>query len=390
MIHLFRILSQRKHAILFCFSCLLLVAVFCTNFPAPFENIVANEKIRPFSVVCDPPEAAPGDTVSVRLYYYDPAGDRPAINWNIALDYGTDLRNNQFTNHIVSLDSMMLPGSAPDSFRFRVPDSVFFYSTQMSELINNKSINSAHLTIAAVDSLLRTAASVGVSTPQLLSLANNFSSKLKLIAKMRSTISLDVTMLLRIRYSDKFKSPEVNKNPVINWMGIVKVPIVNFTEIDSLSSYNPTLQYLYNRSHPDSVRDTVVIDSGYTYFVAADSGENQHQIYRYLSLSDNSEQVDTEQYNYSWFYTNLDYSDGMIMDSLLIFGGGRSGSVRTLLPPVDVAMHRFALYLVVRDSRGGDAGATPGEAFGQANGYFIYTDAYTRNSAHKQTTRRGG
>ena len=389
MNHLLRNSPHLTHAVLLCFDSLLLATVFCTNFPTPFENIVANEKIRPFSVVCDPPEAAPGDTVSVRLYYYDPAGDKPTIHWNIALDYGTDLRNNQFANRIVSLDSMMLSGSTPDSFRFRVPDSVFLYSTQMSELTNNKSINPKHLTIGEVDSTLRTAASARVSTPQLIALADNFSCKLKLIAQMRSTISLDVTMLLRIRYSDKFKSPEVNKNPVIKWIGIVKVPIVNFTEIDSLSSYGASLQYLYNSFHPDSVRDTVIIDSGFTYFVVADSGEGQHQIYQYLSLTDNSMQKDTENYNYSWFYTNLDYSAGMIMDSLLIFGGGRSGSVRAFLPPVDVSMHRFALYLVVRDSRGGDVGATPGEAFRQANGYFIYTDAYTRNSAHKASGGRG-
>jgi hypothetical protein len=362
---------------------LLLAAVSCTNFPTPFENIVADQKLRPLGVVCDPPEASPGDTVAVRLYYYDPPGDTPTVHWTAALDYGTDLRGSSYENHIVSLDSLMLPGGMPDTFRFRVPDSVFFYSTQLSEIVKNPSVNPSRLTVAGVDSLLKTAAQLRLTSPHLVGLADNFSCKIKLRAHMTSTISLDVTMLLRIRYSDKFKSPDVNKNPSLNWIGILKVAKPNFNKLDSLSTYGAQLQYLFNKDHPDSVRDTVTVDSGYTYFVAADSGAGERQIYRYLSLSDNSEHVDTESFNYSWFYSNLDYSCGMIMDSLIMFGQGRAGPVRTLLPPVETGMHRFELSVVVRDGRRSDAGATPGEAFAQANGYFVYTDAYSRNISPK-------
>ncbi len=355
---------------------LFLAVISCTNFPTPFENVVANQKTRPFAVVCDPPEAAPGDTVLVRLYYYDPSGDSPAIHWTISLDYGTDLRGNAFEKHVVNLDGMMLPGSMPDSFRFRVPDSALFYSTQISEIANNPSINPLRLTIAAIDSQLKTSE---VSTPQMIALVDNFSCKLKLRAQMRSSLSLDVTMLLWVRYSSKFKSPDVNKNPSIAWMGIIKVLTANYTTIDSLSASGYSLQYLYNSAHPDSVRDTVTIDSGYTYFVAADSSGNR-QLYTYFSLQDRTMEVDTEGYNYSWFYTNLDYANGMVMDSLLIFGQGRSGPIRELLPPVDTAMHRFALYLTLRDTRRSDPSATPGEAFKETNGYFSYTPSYARNA----------
>lgn len=387
---LFRGAVGRREWIGGCLGGMLLLSVLCTNFPAPFENIVADQKIRPLAVVCDPPEAAPGDTVSVRLYYYDPPGDRPTIRWKLSLDYGTDLRGGEFENHVVNLDSMMLPGSTPDSFRFQVPDSVFFFSTQMSELVSNPKVNPLHYTIAAVDSLLRVAAKAGVSIPQLIDLADYFSCKLKLRAQMRSAISVDVTMLLQIRYSNKLKSPDVNVNPAINWMGILKVPTANYTTIDSLARSGATFQYLYNSALLDSVsvRDTVVIDSGFTYFVAADSGGGHRQIYRYFSLQDNAMDVDTESYNYSWFFTNLDYSSGMIMDSLIMFGQGRAGSIRSLLPPVDTAMHRFELYLVIRDARRSDPNATPGEAFVQANGYFSYTDAYARTAYRKARSGR--
>jgi hypothetical protein len=381
-------MSVRQYCLL---GVILLCAFSCTNFLTPFENVVENQKIRPFAVVCDPPEAAPGDTVSVRLYYYDPPGDLPTIHWLISLNYGTDLNGSEYEKDVVNLDSMMLPGSTPDTFRFKVPDSEFFYSTQIVEMVGNPLTNPLHLTIAAIDSQLRFAAQTGITSPQLIALADNFSCKLKLRAQMRADISLDVTMLLRVRYSDKLKSPNVNKNPTIDWMGIIKVPQANFNNIDSLSTTPYKFQYLYNYAHPDSVNDTVIIDSGCTYFVVADSGgsdsRSPRQIYTYFSTQDNAMIVDTETYNYSWFYTNLDYNAGMVMDSLLLFGEGRSRSMRQLLPPVDTAMHRFTLYLTIRDERRPDAGATPGEAFKSVNGYFSYTAAYAR---HTTRSARGG
>jgi hypothetical protein len=368
-----------------------LALVSCINFPTPFENIVAGEKIRPFAVVCDPPEAAPGDTVSVRLYYYNPLGNAPSIHWNISLDYGVDLRGSEFEKNVVNLDSMMLFGSTPDTFRFRVPDSVLVHSTLISELVRNPSINPFHLTIDAADSMLRAAAMSGASSPLLTALADNFSCKVKLRAQMRASISIDVTMLLRVRYSNKVHSPNVNKNPTLTWMGIIKVPTAKFTDIDSLATSGYTFQYLYNQAHPDSVRDTVTIDSGYRYFAVADTGDSlkgtRPQTYQYLSYADNAMVLDTERYNFSWFFTNLDYASGMVMDSLIMFGQGRSRGVREVLPPVDTAMHRFSLYCTVRDSRPGDAGATPGEAFGLTEGYFAYTPSYARNTARSS---RGG
>ena len=238
------------------------------------------------------------------------------------------------------------------------------------------------MTISAIDALLRTS---NVSTPQIIELADNFSSMLKLRAQMRTAISIDVTMLLRIRYSSRFKSPDVKTNPGIDWIGIMKAPTAKYTSIDSLSISGYTQQYLYNVAHPDSVRDTVTIDSGYTYFVTADSS-GIRRIYTYFSSQTSAFAVDTEGYNYSWFYTNLDYSNGMIMDSLLMFGQGRLGTIRELLPPVDTAMHRFALYVALRTTRRADPTATPGEAFKWANGYFFYTPSYARN-AYRATGR---
>jgi len=371
----------------------LLALVTCTNFPTPLENIVAGQKFRPLAVVCTPPEAAPGDTVQVRFYYYDPPEESPALHWLVSLDYGIDQHNSVYEKQVVDLDSMMLPGGTVESFRFRVPDSVLTQSTQVSELANDRIANPLHLSVLSADSILRAAANLGSVPSQIVALADNFTGRILLRAQVRADISLDVTMPLRIRYSSKLHSPNVEVNPSIKWVGIITVHQADFNRIDSLSTAVWSMQYLLNADHPDSVKDTVRIDSGCSYLAVADTGDYENPqfkrpTYTYFSKIDNATLLDTENYRYQWFFTNIDYANGMIMDSLLMFGSGGSGSMRSLLPPVDTGMHRFQLYCTARSSRPNDAGATPGVAYVTSPGYFAYSDAYARNLVRNGTYRR--
>jgi hypothetical protein len=134
------------------------------------------------------------------------------------------------------------------------------------------------------------------------------------------------------------------------------------------------------------VRDTVGIDSGYSYFVVADSGApgiNAPDTYSYFSVKDNVMKQAVEQYNYNWFYTNEDYREGMVMDSLVMFNGDESRASLLLMPPVDTAMHRCRFYSVVRDFRWEDFSSAAGEAFQYADGYLQYTEAYARSVKSK-------
>jgi hypothetical protein len=374
---------------LFLLSALSLMVTSCTSpFPTPFENIVAGEKLRPFAVVCNPPEAAPGDTVSVSLYYYAPPSETPSIHWVAALDYGIELTNGStYERNTVNLDSMMLPGSTAEHFTFRIPDSVLVHSTQIAVLLTNPNlqpyVNPFNLTAHTIDSTLRALAQAGGPVPALWqAAADNFSTKIKLRAQMRSSIALDVTMPLRVRYTCKLNPANANKNPVIHWMGVIRVPEGSPTDRDSIYLHPYELQYLYRATGTDSLRDTIVVDSGYNYFFAADSGiygtDTAYQKFVSYSTNNLTATPDTENLRNTWFYSNLDFQSGMIMDSLLLFGETRSALGR-MYPPVDTAMHRFQMWLVRRDQRGSDPGATPGEAFATATGYFLYTPAYVRH-----------
>ena len=357
----------------------------CTNFPFRYDNIVKDQKIRPFAMVCEPPEAAPGDTVLVRLYYYKPENQDPSIHWKISLDYGMDLYGQEKENRLADLDSMMLPGGRPDSFAFVVPDSALLYNTQLASLFNNPDYNPTGYSLRALDSLLKVFSAFGGLPPQaafLMPYIDQVACRLKLRAQLRTGITLDVTKQLRVRYSRKFHSPNVNQNPRINWLGILAVPAANVYNFDSTRYYETSFYYLYYPLHPDSVQDTVVVDSGYSYFVVADSGiaaaDTQRQLYSYMT-QDGAVRSEREEYNYEWFYTNQDFQEGMVMDSLILITAlGMDSYAQRLLPPVDTAMHRFTLYTVVRDFRWSDITSSTGADFQQATGYFRYTEAYSR------------
>jgi hypothetical protein len=386
---------ETKSAAWILIAALSILAVSCTSpFPTPFENIVADQKLRPFAVVCNPPEAAPGDTVNVSLYYYAPPAESPSIHWLVSLDYGLEpTTGSEYEKNVVSLDNMMLqPGSTPTSFSFRVPDDVLVNSSQIGLLLTNPNLspylNPFNWSARTINDTLKFAATAGITDSLLWPAADNFSTTLRLRAEMRSSISVDVIMPLRVRYTNRIHPANANKNPVIHWMGIIRVPVEGFGETDSVYDYPHEMLYLYNPAHPDSVRDTIVIDSGYSYFIAADSGiygaDTQFQKYNAYSTNNLSRTLDTESFGYTWFYTNLDYNSGMVMDSLLLLGEGHH-AVGRMYPPVDPAMHRFQVYLVLRDRRCAAFGATTGEAFVTKTGYFSYTEAYKRHAV-----RHGG
>jgi hypothetical protein len=377
----------------------ILALLACTPFPDKYENIVEGQKMRPFGIVCEPPEAAPGDTVTVRLFCYIPPAESPAIHWQVALDYGNDIYGAEYSRRKVSLDSLMLPGGRPDNFQFVVPESALLYSSETSLLLQDTVYNSNRYSVAAIDSILKQAApsreipAAALLPPPLDQMpdlpelvVDNIACRLQVIAQLRAGISLDVTKLLRVRYSRSFNTSNINKNPVINWMGIVAVRRPNLFGPDSIGMFGYTIQYLYYPGHPSSVADTVIIDSGISYFAAADTsgpGDNM-QKYHYFSLKDQVVKIDSEQLSFDWFYTNEDFAEGMVADSLiLLMPRGPVSAMERLLTPVDTAMHRFTLHTMARDVRWNDFLCTTGADFVSASGYFVYTPAYVRNMHHK-------
>jgi len=358
----------------------------CNRAPSSYANI-EESKIRPFAIICEPPEALPGDTVLIHLMAWYPGGIVPSISWSVALDYGVDLYgNNFFEKRIVPLSGPLLVPSSDSlglKFKFIVPKDVIQTSTQLQAAFQNGS-GFDNRSLLATDSLLQ-------YTPPLFlaeshkSKIPSFGTRIKLRAHMETDITIDITKLLTIRYTRKFDSLNANNNPAITWVAIISVKKSGVTNADSIYSYPHTTQYLYNSFHPSLVKDTVDIDEGYSYFIAADSGISLDtttlQNYSYLS-KDGSTKTAPEFYRYQFFYKNLDFNSSMETDSLIVFqeGGGPfgRGPVVNFLPPVDTKMRRFQFFVVVRDQRINDPLMCTGEAFKEVKGVFRYSEAYRK------------
>lgn len=375
--------------ILFAIIGFLALLTACDRLPSRYENIEA-AKIRPMALICEPAEAAPGDSVLVRLQASFP-GAIPPIRWTVALDYGFD----RYGNEVVERDLMPLTEAGVDSMgpyvRFKVPDSVLLHSTQLRDLFLlgyqdslQKILGIPNLTFAQADSLLRSDTGLVALLPaamksQVLLFVNNFASEIKIRGHFESAISLEVTKLLTVRYTRFYDTAAVNQNPKIQWVGIIAVNHKNLTDPDSIFKYpHNDLQYLFNSDNPLLVNDTVIVENNWSYFLAVDSGINGGDRTIQTYSVDPMMPPDTELYDYHWFYKNLDQDGAMNVDSLIVLPDGGDGPVQPVLPPVDTRMHRFTFYSVITDRRTLAPLSSAGEAFLAVTGYFKYTDAYSR------------
>ena len=371
------------------FIVIVVFLVSCSNSLPKFEDIQA-DKTRPIAIIVDPPEAAPGDTVHVRYLGFSPDSATLSMHWTAALDFSlSNYGGTAVESHIISLDSLMLPGGTPSDFYFIIPDSTLLYSTYLKG-ITHAPWDSLHLTLLQADSILKLAVKTAAALPPPLArIADMIGTDIKINVHITAEYPLDVYKYMTVRYTRDLKSDSanVNKNPALHWLAVYDVAKGKVNSFDSVANYPYVVKFLYADSSflklkSVTIEDTIDIDSGHSYFMVADSGINagdtDMQTYSYLSLISGSLQTSQEIYDYQWFYKDLDYRSNMVYDSLILFSGSNAtGNATRFLTPIDTAMHHFEFYCVVRDSRQ-DFEAV-GESEYQVMGYFRYSDAYARN-----------
>lgn len=258
----------------------------CTNSLPKFEDIQA-DKTRPIAmIIIDPPEAAPGDTVHVRYIGFSPDSANLTTHWTVALDYAQgNYGGVAVDGHILDLDIMMLPGSTPTDFYFVVPDSTLLYSTYLKNL-SNAPWNPLHLSISQADSILKTAVKNGITLPpSMANIADMIGTKIKLNVHITAEYSLDVYSFMTVRYTRDLKSDSanVNRNPDLRWIAVYDVAKGKVNSFDSVAKYSYTVKRLFYPQHPDSVWDTIDIDSGHTYFLSGRQ-RNKRRRYRHADV----------------------------------------------------------------------------------------------------------
>ncbi|MBN1128053.1 MAG: hypothetical protein JXA71_03660 [Chitinispirillaceae bacterium] len=441
---------------LFTLAATLLVVGFvahCTQFPTRYERIEP-DALRSIGFTYEPyAEAAPGDTLTVRAYF---GGEKVvSVEWTWSTDhvidgYGTDTVLNITALPVIG-GASRLPDSAEVSFV--IPDSVFFTTRGLSPRVYGaaraalppgmasmpQQEHAAFLAdLMAVDPsnpaafvpfIDRWGAAMGVSTlddqalATILSIGGTLLRAFSAPAVLYATVTSETGKTLKIkgdffiRYNRKLVGTPfsgllpVNRNPAIRWIGVYSVKgkgLVTFNPADPANADKFTLTYLYNELFPDSVRDTIDIDTGHSYFFAADSGNISYTLpagtrvvaslsgsdttWRILDadsviadtsidtyivpVSPDSMVVESETWRYDWQYQNLDLdSVTKPLDSLFMLAGRGGTWIVGALPSLDPTMTHARIWVTVRDFFI-DFNRPTGITIRTCDVHFRYSDAY--------------
>jgi hypothetical protein len=431
----------------------------CTQFSTRYDRI-ESDAIRNIGLVYQPyAEGAPGDTMHIRAYF---AGEKAAsVSWQYSISYINN--GNDTIVNIMDLHPLTISNSLPDSIdiSFIIPDSAFFTTQAISSAIINalkaslpssmgsmtqqnfaaflQDLGNISLTdplaVAGFTQRWATQTDISPTDPGAMDSLTAISAKIVsafsidavVFANVQSTeghalkIKSDFTIRYNRRFANTVLAPvaPINRNPTLRWVGVYKVRNNVHSDFypgnpDYIGKY--TLNYLFNEIYPDSIKDTVVIDTGYTYYVAADSGmmtytlkagdtagtgSNRYVLatdslvsdttrdkYHVISFATHRDTIEMETFYYNWLYQNLAVDSlSKPLDSLMSLpgsnstGGGGMTSIEELQPSRDAAMTHAKIWAVVYDYRLGELNRPAGFAIRGLDIFFKYTNAY--KLAHK-------
>ena len=428
----------------------LLIALLagCTTFPTRYDRIEP-DALRPIGFAYEPyAEGAPGDTIRVRAYF---AGKKVAsVQWQMSYSYVMNDYGEDTVLDVFSLMPLTTESHLPDStiISFIVPDSTFYKTKSISpkalsmirpmlpapmQSMSQQQLAAALEAMAEVNfedpasmaSFLQTwGPTLGITSltagamDTLMMTAGTLLSVFSIPGILYANVTAEGGQTLKVkgnfsvRYNRHFANTPVaemlpvNHNPAIRWIGVYKVHktgIMSFDPGAAEFAGTYTLSYLYNELYPDSVSDTVVIEKGYTYYAAADTGivsfcqravdsirgadsswklipadsvttDTSLDRYRYTSAKTGRDTIEFETWYYDWQYQNLDLdSVTMPLDSLfMLMPGGNSRAA--LLPSIDKKLTHAKLWVSVFDTYLGEFNRPIGFTIKNADLYFKYAD----------------
>ncbi len=297
-----------------------------TSFPGEEMDVTGSAKTRPFAVVCEPAEAAPGDTVQVTLHYYEPDPEHHDVGWRVALDYDIGLYEaDEVERDIVALEAVDPPtwdahGFCTQSFSYVLPEDVMLRASAQPEILTDPLVveparillelaPDAPVSKAALDAELQGMGWYGVhwywnhTAEQAAAarwLGDVFATRIRFRASLDATVPVDVTRNLTVRYARRFETMNTNTAPTIvslrlEWLEASDVLYEDF------ENHDPDLSHVATLATADSVATDVEIpvDPGWSYYLVA-----RLQLQDYTSPF--SEQIHEERYDMSWYHARLD------------------------------------------------------------------------------------
>ncbi|MCP5066212.1 MAG: hypothetical protein GY946_06550 [bacterium] len=351
-------------------SLVLLFTTGCSDdFATNMVDAQSGSKTRPFAVVCEPPEAAPGDTVRVTLHCYEPMAADFTPHWRLALDYDIDIYEGQQTEgayvdlHDIAVISPPIideDGLARQSFTFTVPEEAILASSGLDEILDEPlpaelraiidPVSPEALTKAEIDAFLATADPADYSGElgdALLDLAELFACQVRLRATLNGVTDLDLTKNLTVRYAARWGSDNLNHNPELAWVALLAVHHEDLQESDDIGLYAVDTTYVYHQDPELMHAGPVLIDRSLTYFM-----EMGHEEESYLSPGGLPH---TETHQYWWYFLKRDAGAGghpiLVDDEGEELNSALGDEIIRLDPPHDPELRNVSIIAVIRDER---------------------------------------
>jgi hypothetical protein len=391
----------------FCPKRLLIVMVVCgvaclscSHFPTQL-GYIGDQYVQTVGFVFTPlAEGAPGDSIHLHAYF---AGESVrtyacSISTQYSItQYGSDTAINfkavADPNALMSPDSIVLSFVIPknffagDSTLIKAALRTFPDSVKVRFRLDSTSIG------AIPDSLLASAVGLFLVTTdfstvdsamckQVAHLAEILSGQIELHLAVNGGYT--ITRNITVRYNSHIRNNEfisVNSNPDPWWLAIFKVrnrKQLLFSLADRTS--DDTIFCLYTKdtsvvAGPKRFTDTIVIDTGFTYYMAGDSGIVNNIDHRDSAYT-NEGYFLPEDYSYLWFYLpdTTETNDRNPANSISI-GNGRNyyGSIAA---PLDTAMHNFTIWARVSESASGVLNPPVSTSVRQVHVVFQYSPKY--------------
>ncbi len=375
----------------------------CAQFPTQYERIEA-DRIRLLDFMYEPPDAAPGDSVTLRAVFAGKPVTADAVTWRVSWKVvknamGIDtafeeeplratVTNGNFSERTSCIEvrfvvpenciekSPMIPDHwpslLPEALQTEIPEEFTAMSKQqllgMVDWITAEGVNVDSAAMARAEEV-----TPGL-TENLPLVAQVFTVPIRIFADVKGShrIQSDYT----VGYSSRLAQwPGVqvfeNTNPRIDSVGIYRVEgngIMRFDREDENTSFT-RLSF----ASEDTTRITV--DTGYTYFVTAFTGRYD-TVFTLGDMMEGAPPMRTEEHTAEWLFQMPPEETEDLSPNDLMNIGSIGDLDAVLLPPRKSAVRHFTLWVQVTDSKLGVLNRSQGSVLAETHGVFEYTDAY--------------
>ncbi|MCP4290667.1 MAG: hypothetical protein GY780_02375 [bacterium] len=308
-------------------SLLMLATIVLTGcgdgFPDEEMHFGIENKCRPYAVIVEPPEAAPGDTVMVTFKAQTPDPDELDITWRIAQDfnrgiYETDEVERNYLDIEAPFPVTDDDGFLTQTFQWIVPEDALLISSAIPETLDDPVMvylaeeligpaAGSPPTKSAVDAWLKELSPEQVNEMGFeekmatYALTDRFACQVRFRAVLRSDIVIDVTRNLTIRHTGRLEGPNTNNNTHVTRFGVAAIEKVDASTDDLQdASIAQTWHPFIEGSERVAERVSIPRNDSWTYYLVVDFFDEQY------SSPFNPELLLSEQGNHRWYYYRQD------------------------------------------------------------------------------------